>query len=64
MQYCAGTTPNFGRNKKNKAWVDNFIVEIKKKLKKRSKTESKIYLICNDIHMYSKGVVLTLILQK
>ena len=32
MQYCVGTTCDFGRNK-NKGLDDNFIVEMKKKLK-------------------------------
>ena len=42
---------------KNKALEDNFIVEMKKKLKNRSITESEMYSICNDILMYSERVV-------
>ena len=37
---------------------------MKKKLKDRSKTESDVYSICNDILMYSERVVAPLSLQK
>ena len=43
-----------GRNELIKG--DTFIVEIKKKLKHRNKTESELYAICNDVLMYSERV--------
>ena len=35
MLYCAGTTYDIGRNKKDKALHDNFILEMKKKTKRQ-----------------------------
>ena len=46
-----------------KALDDNFIVEMKKKLKDMSTTEPKLYSICNDVLMYSDRVVVPLSLQ-
>ena len=37
---------------------------MKKKLKDRSKIESKVYSICNDVLMYNERVVVPLFLQK
>ena len=50
--------------KKNKALDENFIVEMKKDLKDRCKTESEIYSICNGVLMYNERVVVPLSLQK
>ena len=57
MQYYA-------RRNKNIVLDDNFIVEMKKKLKDRSTTEAEAYSICNDVLMYSERVVVPLSLQK
>ena len=60
MQYSAGTICDLNYLG-IKALKDIFIVEMKKKLlKDRSKTESKVYSICNDVLVYSERVVVPL----
>ena len=49
---------------KNKPWGDNFIEEMKKKLKDWSTTEFEVYSICSEVFVYSEGVVEPLSLQK
>lgn len=49
---------------KSKVLEDKFITEMKKKLKDRTKLDSGVYSMCNDILMYSERLVVPLALQK